>query len=788
MADASAAGSNRRSDRQESSQNLFSSMISEQTSMLPETPASMANTLAESEHLFSACEEYLGADDIMHIAKSLEFGATAHAEQTRASGEPYIAHPIAVATILADMRLDAASITAAILHDVIEDTDISKAEIANEFGEDVAELVEGVTKLDKARFDSKQEAQAASFQKMLLAMTRDIRVIIVKLADRLHNIRTIEHLKPASRRRIAHETLEIYAPIAQRLGMNDVRHELQDLGLKAFRPRRYEVIEAKIAEARDKRKVHVDRMLERFYDTLTAEGIAAELMSREKTVYSTYFKMRDQLREGATGERHDLFKSLNDIFGFRIVVESVDDCYRALGIVHSLYSPTPGRFKDYIAIPKVNGYQSLHTAIKGPTGLPMEVQIRTQAMHQLAEHGIAAHWRYKLGNADDAEDFMPQTRTQEWLRGLVDMQQETGSSMEFFESVKTDLFPDEVYVFTPKGDIKRLPRGATVVDYAYSLHTEIGHRCIGAEADGKRMLLRSEVLNGQTIEIKTQQGSRPDPYWLNFVVTARARTKIRDYLKTMSDEEAHRLGQHLFVRALSAFSISFEQVTEERISNLLQELNMQDMHGLLRAIGSGERMAPLVAKRIAQDWGQQRGDSSNRSSGSSHSSAASGNRSLLKRLGLRRSQEKPAPMIIRGTEGISVNLGNCCRPIMGDDVTGYLSQGKGMVVHRISCKNLKNYNKDPDHWVEVEWAKDLQRDFPAAIIVEVNDRRGVLADLSTTMTDFDANIQHLEIRDRDAGHARMEFVLDVHNRKHLADVMRRLRARPDVIKVIRPKG
>lgn len=758
---------------------LLGSVISEQDSLLPESPATMANTLAESEVLFTACEEYLLADDIAEISRALEFGATAHAEQTRASGEPYIAHPIAVASILADMRLDSATITAAILHDVIEDTDISKDEIAAEFGGDVAELVEGVTKLDKARFDSKLEAQAASFQKMLLAMTRDIRVIIVKLADRLHNIRTIEALKPASRRRIAHETLEIYAPIAQRLGMNDLRHELQNLGLRAYRPRRYDIIAAKIEESRNKRKVHIDRMLERFCETLEAEGIQAELMSREKTVYSTYFKIRDQLREGVTGERHDLFRSLNDIFGFRIVVETVDDCYRTLGIVHNLYSPTPGRFKDYIAIPKVNGYQSLHTAIKGPTGLPMEVQIRTQAMHQLAEHGIAAHWRYKLGDAGD-EDFMPQTRTQEWLRGLMDMQQETGSSLEFLESVKTDLFPDEVYVFTPKGDIKRLPRGATMVDYAYALHTEIGQRCVGAEVDGKRMLLRAEVLNGQTIKIITQQGARPDPYWLNFVVTARARTKIRDYLKTMSTAESQQLGEDLLARALSAYSISFKDVNEERIRPLLDELQLDELSDLLRAIGVGERMAPLVAKRIATDWGQQRHGP--------ESPAATPNRGLLTRLGLRRGEDKPAPMLIRGTEGISVNLGNCCRPILGDDIIGYLTQGKGMVVHRIGCKNLKGYNKDPDRWIEVEWAKDVSRDFSAMVVVEVNDRRGVLADLSTTITDFDANIQNLEIRDRDAEHARMEFILDVHDRKHLADVMRRLRARPDVIKVSRPRG
>lgn len=749
-----------------------------QASFLPETPASMANTLAESEHLFAACEEYLPAEDIAYIARALEFGATAHAEQKRASGEPYIAHPISVATILADMRLDSATITAAILHDVIEDTDFSKEDIAGQFGDDVAELVEGVTKLDKARFDSKQEAQAASFQKMLLAMTKDIRVIIVKLADRLHNIRTIDALKSASRRRIAHETLEIYAPIAQRLGMNDVRHELQDLGLQAYRPTRYAVIAHKIAEARKKRAKHVQQMMERFSETLAAEGIHAELMGREKTVHSTYFKMREQLREGdASQERHGLFDSLNDIFGFRIVVETVDECYRALGIVHNLYSPTPGRFKDYIAIPKVNGYQSLHTAIKGPTGLPMEVQIRTQNMHQLAECGIAAHWRYKLSEEQQG-DFMPQTRTQEWVRALVDMQKETVDSIDFLESVKTDLFPDEVYVFTPKGDIKRLPRGATIVDYAYALHTEIGNHCVGAVVDGKRVLLRAEVFNGQTIRIETANTSRPDPYWLNFVVTARARTKIRDYLKNMSDEEARRLGQHLLSRALGAFSIQLEQVDDELLQTLLAEWQLQDLHALLSAIGTGERMAPLVAKRLATDWGQPR------------QQPRSNSRGLLSRLGLSRSEavDKAEPMIIQGTEGMSINLGNCCHPIPGDAVTGYLSQGKGMVVHRADCKNLKDYSKDPERWVAVEWADAVVRSFPAAISVQVNDRRGVLADLSTTINDFDANIQNLEIKDRDAGNAVMHFVVDVHNRKHLADIMRRLRARPGVIKVVRPRS
>lgn len=777
----------------------------DQASLLPETPASMANTLSESEKLFSALEEYLPPEQIMTITRALEFGATAHAEQKRASGEPYIAHPIAVGTILANMRLDAASIAAAILHDVIEDTEIGKEEIEALFGEDVAELVEGVTKLDKTRFDSKQEAQAASFQKMLLAMTRDIRVILVKLADRLHNIRTIDALKPASRRRIAHETLEIYAPIAQRLGMNNVRHELQDLAFEAYRPNRYAVIEREIAKSRNNRKEHVERMTQKFRDTLAEEHIEAEVMGREKRVYSTYRKMREQLREAPSSERHGLFRSLYDIFGFRIVVDSIDDCYRVLGIVHNLYSPTPGRFKDYIAIPKVNGYQSLHTAIKGPAGLPMEVQIRTKAMHQVAEYGLAAHWLYKL-KENDGNDLLPQTRTQEWVRGLLDMQKDTGTSLEFFDSVKTDLFPDEVYVFTPKGDIKRLPRGATIIDYAYSLHTAIGNHCVAAEVDGNRVLLRAEVFNGQTIKIITQKGSRPDPYWLNFVVTARARTKIRDFLKNMSDQEAQRLGLHLLNRALGAYSIQLEHLDEYKLKPLLEEFNLTSLGELLQSIGNGNRMAPLVAKRIATDWGQAgvrdgnpATDSAATQSSADHTNEAAKNvrksqRTLFDRLRLRRSDKdhsalkKPKPLVIQGTEGLNVNLANCCHPIPGDGVVGYLTQGRGMVVHRSDCRNLKSYSKEPDRWIEVEWDKDTTKEFPAAIHVEANDKRGVLADLSTTISDFDANIDNIEIIDRNAEDAIVKFTLGVRNRKHLADVMRRLHARPDVLRVKRPRG
>ena len=702
------------------------------------------------DDLLAQLRTYLSEDQVELIEQAYDFGAKAHEGQRRLTGEPYIAHPIAVAAILAELRLDYQTLAAAILHDVIEDTPASKEEVAERFGEEVAQLVDGVSKLTQIRFRSKAEAQAENFRKMVLAMVEDIRVILVKLADRLHNMRTLGVMPPAKRRRIARETLEIYAPIAARLGINSIRLELEDLGFKSLYPTRYRVIARRLRQVRGNQRNIFRRIHEEFREGLARAGLEAVVESREKNLYSIYRKMR---RKGLS-----LLEVL-DVYGFRVIVDTVDDCYRVLGIVHNIYKPVPGRFKDYVAIPKANGYQSLHTSLLGPTGVPIEVQIRTREMDRIAESGIAAHWLYKSGDADSSGP--EEVRAREWLRGVLEMQQESGNSLEFLENVKVDLFPDEVYVFTPRGDIRRLPRGATAVDFAYAVHTDLGNRCVAVNIDRRLSPLRTRLSNGQTVEIITAKHARPNPAWLNFVVTAKARTAIRNFLKNLRHEEAVRLGQRLLDQALGELDLDLGRITDERWEAMLRELGVADREEIYAQIGLGRRVAPIVARALLPK-------------GELEEAEAAGSQGY--------------PLAIQGTEGMVVTLARCCYPIPGDPIMGYLSQGRGIVIHREDCGNLAEYRNEPDKWIEVQWEKDLEREFSVAIRVDVENRPGVLAQVAATMSEEGSNIEHVNVQERESRVTTLHFILNVQDRGHLARLMRSIRKMPPVLRITRSQG
>jgi GTP pyrophosphokinase len=689
---------------------------------------------------------YLPAEQVARIREAAEFGASAHKGQKRLSGEPYIAHPVAAASILADLHLDADTIIAAILHDVIEDTPTPKDQLAARFGADVAELVDGVTKLDQIKFKSREEAQAESFRKMLLAMVRDLRVILVKLADRTHNMRTIEAMAPVRRRAIARETLEIYAPIAERLGLYSMKLELEDLGFHALYPRRYLVLERTLKKARGNQKEFLKKIEQQLNAALLKNGIAAHVETREKHLYSIYNKMR---------RKRAILSEIVDVYGIRVIVEKPDTCYRTLGIVHAVFKPMPGRFKDYIAIPRVNGYQSLHTTLFGPNGVPIEAQIRTEDMHRVAEAGIAAHWKYKSGEA--ANDSMQQARTREWLSNLVELQ-EDGTSEEFLESVKVDLFPDKVYVFTPKGTILRLPSGATVVDFAYSVHTDIGNRCVAAKVDRRLTPLRTVLRNGQTVEIITAKGAMPNPSWVNFVVTAKARSAIRHYLKSLRRTEAIALGQRLLNQALGEFRVSLDDVNPDSQHAALGELGMKDLDELYERIGLGERLAPLVARRLLPG-----GQIGNNADG----------------IGA------PAPLAIAGTEGLLVTYARCCFPIPSDPIFAFLSAGRGVVIHRENCVNVEDYRKHPEKWLPVSWQPSPDREFSSEIRVYVANRTGVLAAVAAAIASTETNIDHVSIDEQDSDASILTFELRVRNRKHLAHIVRVIRRMPDVTRVTR---
>jgi RelA/SpoT family (p)ppGpp synthetase len=694
--------------------------------------------------LLDKLETYLPPAQIERVREAYEFGAERHEGQKRVSGEPYITHPVAVADILADLRLDGDTLVAAILHDVIEDTPTAKAEIVSMFGQVVADLVDGVSKLDQIQFKNRQEAQAESFRKMLLAMVRDIRVIMVKLADRTHNMRTLGVMPPLKRRRSARETLEIYAPIAERLGLYAVKLELEDLGFRALYPYRYKVLERELKRARGNQKEFIGKIAESFRSALKKAVIAGGVEGREKHLYSIYKKMQNK---GIS------LNEMVDVYGFRIIVDSPDTCYRVLGLVHSLYKPMPGRFKDYIAIPRVNGYQSLHTTLFGPNGIPIEVQIRSEQMHRVAESGIAAHWKYKTGS--EVYGGVEADRAREWLTNLVQIQ-EGGSSEEFLESVKVDLFPDKVYVFTPKGKILRLPSGATAVDFAYAIHTDVGNRCVAAKVDRRLVPLRTPLRNGQTVEIITAKGATPNPSWSSFLVTAKARAAIRQYLKNMKRGEAAELGKRMLGHALEEFSLHLKKIPPADIDAVVKELHLRDAEDLYEKIGLGERLAPLVARRL-QPLTEE----------------------------LDKKVQTGGPLMIAGTEGLVVTYARCCFPIPNDPIMAYLSTGRGVMIHRQNCGNLAEYRKQPDKWLSVAWEATHDRLFSSEIQLEVDNRVGVLAAVAASVAGTETNIDHVTLEERDSETSALTLELQVRDRKHLARIIKTVRRMPEVQRVLR---
>ena len=688
-------------------------------------------------------EAYLEPAQVEEIYSAYLVGAEAHEGQVRVSGEPYISHPVAVARILAEMRMDSKSIVAAILHDVIEDTPTLKEHLAEQFGEEVAELVDGVSKLTQIDFRSKAEAQAENFRKMMLAMVKDIRVIIIKLADRLHNMRTLDAMRPDKRRRIALETMDIYAPIANRLGIFKMRHELLDLSIKAAYPMRYRALESACKEVVGYRKEIFNTIEAAIRQRLKESNIEAVVKYRQKNIHSIYRKMK---------EKKLSFKELTDVFGVRIMTESVDDCYRVLGVMHNLYKPLPGKFKDYLAIPKTNGYQSLHSSLFGPHGVSIEVQIRTAEMDYFAESGIAAHWIYKEGETSTTN---AQGRALEWLKSLLEMQQKSGSSQEFLESVKVDLFPDEIYVFTPKGDIKKLPRGATVVDFAYAVHTDVGNTCVAARIDHHMSPLGSRLYNGQTIEIISSESSCPHPSWLDFVITAKARTNIRHFLKSLQITEAISLGQRLLQQSVSQLKGRETAIPKARFKKVLDQYHMSDQQELLAEIGLGNRNSSLVAKAM-YDIEDDASEFDNTGK----------------------------PLAIKGTEGMVVSFAKCCRPVPGDAIAGFVSSGKGIVIHQRSCPNITERGKE-DRQLSVQWSDHVEGEYLAYMRVQVSNQRGVLANLATTIANTSSNIEHVNVTEKDGRISTIEFVVTVSDRIHLARIMKRLRRLPVVNRIWR---
>ncbi len=681
---------------------------------------------------------YLPEPKVALVLQAYAVGARAHEGQERKSGEPYITHPVAVAGILAELGLDAETIIAAILHDTLEDTELSRAELAGEFGETVAELVDGVTKLDKMRFGSRQEADAESFRKMLLAMARDLRVILIKLADRLHNMRTLGAKDSSSRRRIARETLEIYAPIAQRLGMNKFKAELQDLGFQALYPDRYRVISERIRAALGNRREAMSKIEAALTTRLGADHLPARVVGRIKSPWSIYSKMRNE---------HKSFAQLMDVYGFRVITDSAMGCYMALGAVHALYKPVDRRFKDFIAIPKANGYQSLHTVLLGPFGAPIEVQIRTAEMDSVAERGVAAHWAYKT---DSGPANSAQARAREWLSALADSQVNTASSAEFIENVKIDLFPDEVYLFTPRGDILSLPRNATALDFAYAVHTDVGDHAVAARVDKKLLPLRTRLESGQLVEIITAPSAMPNPAWLESVVTGKARTAIRQYLKHLQHEDAVDFGHRMLDRALDALGSSLDAIPTAVLDHFLAESKLHRLEELLSDIALGNRMPDQVAAQLLTSHG--RGGARQSSKG-----------------------HRAEKIRITGAERGVLSFGQCCHPLPGDEIVGYLSSGKGIVVHRVECPNVVELRKSPERFVAIEWDRDVLGDYHAELRVEVINRPGVLATIAAAIAAADSNIENVEYVERDAAAATLLFSLEVKSRKHLADVIRRVR-------------
>ncbi len=685
---------------------------------------------------------YLPPEQVSTIKRAYYYAEQAHYGQARRTGEPYVTHPLAVATVLARMHMDHESIMAALLHDVIEDTGVSKEDIRTQFGEEVADLVDGVSKLTHVEFDSAEIKQAENFQKMALAMARDIRVILVKLADRLHNMRTLGALKPEAKKRIANETLDIYAPIATRLGMNEVRMEFEDLGLRTLYPMRARRIEAAREAARGRRKQLIEDITEQLEQALTRDNIEGEVIGREKHLYSIYSKMR---------EKRKSFSDIMDIFAFRVIVDDVDACYRTLGVVHSLYKPVPGEFKDYIAIPKANGYQSLHTVLRGMHGVPIEIQIRTRDMEDMANNGIAAHWLYK-SNQDTAN--IPQMRAREWVKGLLEMQQTAGNSLEFIESVKVDLFPDEVYVFTPRGEIMELPKGACAVDFAYAVHTDVGNRCVACRINNQLAPLSEPLESGVSVEIVTSPAGRPTPSWLNFVVTARARSQIRHFLKQQQHEDSVALGQKLLTKAVAALSPD-DVIDNNAIKTRVEEHYPGSDYGtILTDLALGNQLPQVVAA------------------------------TLLGQSGASLENDQSA-MEIKGTEGYVLVYAKCCCPLPGDPIEGFLSPDRGLVVHRENCRNLDDLREQPERLMPLRWDDQIEGTYPVAVRIEMANQRGMIATLATKLSAIGLNIERISTQDESVHFSNIIIELQLNSRVHLARVMKRIRVMEGVRKVVR---
>jgi GTP pyrophosphokinase len=697
--------------------------------------------------------QYLKNKDIEKIWAAYRFSEQAHEGQMRKSGEPYISHPVAVACQLADLHLDVPTIIAALLHDVVEDTKITKQQVAEQFGNQVAELVDGLSKLEKIEFQSATEAQAENFRKMLLAMSQDVRVILVKLADRLHNMQTLDVMKPDKRRRIAKETLEIYAPIANRLGLNAIYQELEDLSFKNYYPFRFRILSKAILAARGNRKEVVGKVSSEIRARLKEMKIEAEVSGREKHLYSVYRKMIDKGLD---------FAQIYDIYGFRIIVKDLPSCYLTLGVLHGLYKPIPGKFKDYIAIPKANGYQSLHSTLFGPFGTPIEVQIRSLEMHNVAEAGVAAHWLYKT---TDAHLTNLQQQTHQWLQRLLEIQSESADSMEFLEHLKVDLFPDEVYVFTPKGKILALPKGATAVDFAYAVHTDIGNRCVAVKINQELAPLRTELRNGDNVEIITAAHAHPNPMWLNYVVSGKARAHIRHFLKSIQTKESAQLGERLLHQAMRALHADESQIGDLQWQKLLKDYGAKDKQEILTDIGLGKRLNVMVAHQLLALTDDYMARPLNPAS------------------------KQLDTITIRGTEGMAVQLAHCCRPIPGDPILGFINKDKGLVIHTHDCPAIRKFRLDPDKWLDVEWDPETKRLFKVNLKMIVADQRGVLAKIAAAIAEAGSNIDNISMEESDnSAYTNILFTVQIENRLHLADLMRRLRKLPDVVRINRVKG
>ena len=700
--------------------------------------------------LTQAASSYLGEDDLKRVREAYRFSDSSHLGQFRTSGEPYISHPIAVAEICVGWKLDADALMAALLHDVMEDSGVTKQQMVEKFGTQVAELVDGLSKLDKVEFASREQAQAESFRKMLLAMARDVRVILIKLADRLHNMRTLGPVPPAKQRRVAAETLDIYAPIANRLGLNELYRELLDLSFRYLHPFRYRTLKKAVQAARGMRREGLGKILEAIQKALPEMGVQAELRAREKALWSIYRKMQ---------EKHLSFSQVMDVFGIRLVVETMPECYLALGALHKTFKPIPGRFKDYVAIPKVNGYQSLHTTVVGPYGTPVEFQIRTREMHRVAEAGVAAHWLYKA----DKESFGDlQRRTHQWLQSLLDIQNQTGDSLEFIEHVKVDLFPDAVYVFTPKGQIRALPRGATCIDFAYSVHTDVGNQCVAAKVNGQPVPLRTELQNGDVVEVVTDPDSRANPAWLGFVRTGKARSEIRHFLRTMKFEESVGLGRRLLDQSLAALRIEPGSLAPAVLDKIARDAGAKTLEELHADIGLGRRLAPVVARTIALE-------------ASARPAAAAA-----------AFAPRPLPIVIHGTEGMAVQCSNCCLPLPGDAVVGHMRGGHGLIVHRDDCESARRQRqKDAERWIDVEWSDEVRGLFRTVVEVQIRDDRGALGRVAAEIAASEANIVNVTMDDEPDRVATIRFTLQVKSRHHLAQMFRQVRKMGDVVRVAR---